>query len=246
MGGFRSLGRPWLGPLALAALSGGPLACQEFMTGSPEVTSSSAGSIYQEQSVHWSRKPRVAVMEFQNKSGIYHQTSVRRGTVVHGDPLGDGMEEQLVTALTQTGAFIVLERQALGDVMTEQDLGQTGRFRRETTAQIGELEGAELLIYGAVTEYHPSQASIDAGGGVDALSGVVGARSVPGAFGVLAEKAIAGFFDEDHVALDIRLVDASTGRIVNSTSVEAEPKDFGGEIGGVFGTTLLKGGGSYR
>ena len=223
----------------------GNLACQEFMTGSPEVTSSSAGSIYEEQNVHWSRRPRVAVMEFQNKSGIYQQTKVRRGTVTHGDPLGHGMQEQMVTALTQTGAFIVLERQALGDVMVEQDLGQTGRFKGETTAQIGELEGAEMLIYGAVTEYHPSQASIDAGGGIDAVSGVVGAKSVPGAVGVVAQKAIAGFFDQDHVALDIRIVDASSGRVLNSTSVEASPRDFGGQIGGVFGNTLLKGGGSY-
>jgi curli biogenesis system outer membrane secretion channel CsgG len=227
----------WLLPVGIA--------CQDFTTGSPKVTSSSAGTVYQEQNVHWSRRPRVAVMEFQNKSGIYHQTQVRRGTVTSGDPLGHGMEEQMVTALTQTGAFIVLERQALGDVMVEQDLGQTGRFKRETTAEIGELEGAEMLIYGAVTEYHPSQASIDAGGGIDPIAGVVGARSVPGAVGVLAEKAIAGFFDQDHVALDIRIVDATTGRIVNSTSVEATPRDFGGEIGGVFGTTLLKGGGSY-
>jgi len=221
------------------------LACQDFMTGSPKVTSSSQGSIYQEQTTHWSKRPRVAVMEFDNKSGIYNQTQVRRGTVVHGDPLGHGMKEQMVTALAQTGAFIILERQALGDVMAEQDLGQSGRFKQETANKIGELESAELLIYGAVTEYHPSQTSIDAGGGLDPISGIVGARSVPGAIGVLAQKAVAGFFDQDHVALDIRLVDATTGRVVNATSVEATPRDFGGEIGGVFGTTLFKGGGSY-
>jgi curli biogenesis system outer membrane secretion channel CsgG len=228
------------------ALAPGQLACQDFTTGSPRVTSSSQGSIYQEQSVHWSRKPRIAVMEFDNKSGVYSETRIQRDSVISGDPLGRGMKEQMVTALAQTGAFIVLERQALGDVIAEQDLGQSGRFKTGTTAQIGELEGAELLVYGAVTEYAPSQASLEGGGGIDPIAGVVGSRSMDQAVSVIAEKAITGFFEQDHVALDIRVVDANTGRIVSATSVEGKPKDFGGQVGGVFGTTLAQVGGSYN
>lgn len=62
------------------------------------------------------------------------------------DKFGDGMAEMLANALFATNRFIVLERQSLDDVLREQDLGASGRVRKETAARIGEIEGADLLI----------------------------------------------------------------------------------------------------
>ena len=67
--------------------------------------------------------------------------------------IGDGMADMLTTALVNSGRYIVLERESLDTVLTEQDLGASGRIRSDTAAAIGEIEGAELLIVAAVTEF---------------------------------------------------------------------------------------------
>lgn len=212
-------------------------ACSTMPT---RVTSTSSQTIGQGQRTWYGDKARVAVMEFDNKTGVDFQVSHSlKGTTV-GNPIGNGMKEQIVTALMQTGAFIVLERQALKDVMGEQDLGASGRMKRETAAAIGELEGAEFLLYGAVTEYLPSQASVAAGAGVDPIFGYMGASLGGPLLSILASRAAAAVMaNQDHVAIDVRLVDAKTSRVVNATSVQGNPQDFGGSFGGIFGSVLL-------
>jgi curli biogenesis system outer membrane secretion channel CsgG len=221
-------------------------ACTDFLVGSPKVTSASPHSAYQAQAVHWSKKPRIAVMEFEDKTGAGTQIRFAGGGVTASTPIGSGMKEQLVTALSQTNAFIILERQSLEDVVREQDLGQSGRLQRQTAARIGDLEGAELLVYGAVTEFEANQAGAVAGGGTGARFGRIMGGPLGEAMGIVAEKATIGFFNQDHVAIDIRLVDARTGRIVGATSVQGNPRDLGGVGGGIFGTTLLGVGGHYN
>ena len=97
-------------------------------------------------------KARVAVSRFNDKSAKGNYTG----------QIGDGMAEMLSNALFSTNRFIVLERQALGDVIKEQDLGAAGRVRQDTAAPVGELEGADLLIQGTITEFEPG--SSGAGG----------------------------------------------------------------------------------
>ena len=63
------------------------------------------------------------------------------------------MADMLSTALFHSNRYIVLERQQVSDVLREQDLGAAGRIKKGTEAPIGEIEGAELLITGAVTEF---------------------------------------------------------------------------------------------
>lgn len=229
----------WLG-IAAVFIMGGCASSIPHKSIPTNVTSSPPTTIGDVQRTWYGEKARVAVMEFDNKTGVDFQVShSMKGTTV-GNPVGQGMKEQLVTALMQTGAFIVLERQALEDVMREQDIGASGRIKRETAAAIGEIEGAEFLIYGAVTEYTPSQASLSAGVGVDPLFGAMGAGPGASLFGILAKRAaVAAFANQDHVAIDIRLVDAKTGRVVNATSVEGSPQDLGGSLGGIFGSVLL-------
>lgn len=163
-------------------------------------------------------KARVAVSRFTDKTGKGWYTS----------SIGNGMADQLTTALFNSNRFIVLERDTLGDVMSEQDLGASGRIRRDTAAAIGQIEGAELLIVGAVTEFMGN-----ASGGGGGLGGVA-----PGIFG-----AIAGGFRKAHMAIDIRVIDARTSRILLATSVEGEASDvsLGGLLGGFGGGGALAG-----
>ncbi len=139
------------------------------------------------------------------------------------------MADQLTTALMSTGRYIVLERQALNHVLAEQDLGASGRIRQDTAAPIGEIEGAELLIVGAVTEFEGNAGG--AGGGL-------------GGFGKGIFGAIAGGVKKAHMAIDVRVIDARTSRVLAATSVEGEATDvnLGGLIGGYGGAGGLAAG----
>ena len=162
-------------------------------------------------------KARVAVTKFFDKSAKGKTTG----------QIGDGMAEMLANALFATNRFIVLERQSLGDVLQEQDLGASGRVRAETAARIGEIEGADLLIQGTITEFEPGSAG--AGGGIGGL--------LPGVIG-----GILGGIRTSHVAMVVKVIDAKTSRILASEQVEGKATDIGGLAGigggglaGVFG-----------
>ncbi|MCB1864732.1 MAG: peptidoglycan-binding protein [Chromatiales bacterium] len=163
-------------------------------------------------------KARIAVAQFKDKTGKGWWTG----------SIGNGMADQLTTALFNSNRYIVLERQALEHVLTEQDLGASGRIRQDTAAPIGQIEGAELLIVAAVTEFEGNAGG--AGGGVGGGGG--------GIFG-----AIAGGIKRAHMAIDLRVIDAKTSRILAATSVEGKSTDFnvGGALGGYGGGGALVG-----
>jgi len=136
-------------------------------------------------------KLRVAVTKFENK--VKNQW---------WDPswnIGEGLAEMLTTELFKTGRVIVLERGAISDVVGEQELGQTGLVRQETAAQTGQMIGAQVVVRGAITEFSPQ------------VKGAKGGISTPiFGGGVSTESA--------YVALDIRLIDASTGQVIASSN----------------------------
>jgi curli biogenesis system outer membrane secretion channel CsgG len=77
-------------------------------------------------------KARIAVADFEDKMSSSGQYRAEYGR---------GMADMLATALFNTNRYIVLERQKLTYVLAEQDLGASGRIKRETAAPIGELDG---------------------------------------------------------------------------------------------------------
>jgi curli biogenesis system outer membrane secretion channel CsgG len=166
-------------------------------------------------------KARIAVARFENKTADSQNW--------YSPSIGDGMADMLTTALVNSGRYIVLERENLDTVLTEQDLGASGRIRSDTAAAIGEIEGAELLIVAAVTEFD---------GNSGGTSGSIGGGRLGRAFG-----ALAGGSRSAHMAIDLRVVDATTSRVLAATSVEGEAKDFnlGGALGGYTGNYALGG-----
>lgn len=154
---------------------------------------------------------RIAVADFQDK--------MKRNRY-YANEYGSGMKDMLTTALFNTNRYIVLERDHVDSVLEEQDFGASGRVKQETASAIGEIEGAELLVVAAVTGFDP--AVTGAGAKVGSAFG-----------GVLGDLAggIAGGFSQSSIAIDVRIVDARTSRVVAATSVESKASKFGG--GGV-------------
>ena len=162
-------------------------------------------------------KARLAVADFEDKMSSTGQYRAEYGR---------GMADMLATALFNTNRYIVLERQKLSYVIAEQDLGASGRVKRQSAAAIGELEGAELLVVASVTGFDPGVSGGGANLGV--LGSLFGGRagSVSSALG-----SIAGGVRTAHIAIDLRLVDTKTGRVVAANSVEGSASDYSGSLG---------------
>jgi len=137
--------------------------------------------------------------------------------------VGTAMTEQLTTALINTGRFIVLERKALDEVLGEQDLGATGRVNPETAAAKGRVIGAEWLVKAAITEYTEKKSR--SGGGI-----------------VVRGIALGGSKQEAFVAMDVRIVDAATGEVVDSVRADGRARSSGVLAGASIGGVVLAGG----
>ncbi len=163
-------------------------------------------------------KKRIAVLEFENK--------VSKRWWDRSWNIEEGLTEMLITELMKTNRFIVVERGALNEVISEQDLGASGRVRQETAARVGEILGAQVLIKGAITEF------------IEKESGGAGGIIVSGI-------GIGGKTNTGHVAMDMRLIDATTGQILQSERAEGKITSSG--IGGIaFFSGVAFGGTSYK
>ncbi|MEW6416814.1 MAG: CsgG/HfaB family protein [Nitrospirota bacterium] len=151
---------------------------------------------------YYGPKKRVAVTRFENKvTGVYGNWK-----------LGEGFAEMLTTELMKTGRFIVVERQVLQDVIGEQELGQTGLVKQESAAKVGELLGAQIILRGVVSEFDMAESG--GGGGI----GIAGFR-----LGVKTSSA--------HVAVDIRLIDTTTGQVLYSHNATGHAEASGVGVG---------------
>ena len=167
--------------LALSTLAALLTGC--YTTSAKVIDSGGGQSISQAQAAPYNGpQKRIAVSDFDVRSG---QDSRE---------IGSGMSTMLTNALFNTGRFIVLEREDLGEVTKEQDLAASDRFKKQTAAPKGQLEGAELLIRGSIIQFEPNCK----GGSAILVSG-----------------------KEACMAINLRIVDAATGRVVNATTVEA-------------------------
>jgi curli biogenesis system outer membrane secretion channel CsgG len=112
---------------------------------------------------------------------------------------GEGLEQRLglripdvlITSLVQAGRFDVVERDRLDLVMSEQNLATTGRVDPATAARVGRILGAELVVFGLVT-------------------------------GATEQKIDKFSYDlvRIEVTIDVRAVNASTGRVVISENAK--------------------------
>jgi len=226
----------WLAALpvfSLAACAGQPSPFQEFFSGQPRVTSQSQESVGQQQrDLFEGRKPRVAVIRMDNRSGVQ--------AFRNGKHVGQGMQDQLLTALGSTDAFSLVEREMLADIQKEIELNNGAGFRASTATRAGGLEGADFLVIGSVTEIQESQAA--AGGGINLL------HPSPWQIAAGAIQAGAGF-SKDHVAIDLRVVDGRTGGLVGSYSVTGGANNYeaalGSSVGSLLGAFNVNAGGHY-
>ena len=90
-------------------------------------------------------RPGVAVLPFLQGISI----GAEKETL---DALSIGLQQILITELSQNEAMRVVERSVLRELMAEQDLARDGRVDAATAAKIGKLVGARYVFTGGFND----------------------------------------------------------------------------------------------
>jgi curli biogenesis system outer membrane secretion channel CsgG len=143
-------------------------------------------------------KPSMGVAEFTNDTNASWWYS----------DVGRDLSGMLTNELAGTGKFKVVERSKLEKVLDEQDLADSGRISKSSGAKIGKLTGAQYLVFATVSAF--DQQSRGTGGGLS-FKGI----------------SLGGKKEDAYIAVDLRVVDTTTGEISYSRTIEARAASYG-------------------
>ncbi len=131
----------------------------------------------------------------------------RTGSGYHS--LGEGVSDMLTTALVKSGNFLVVERQEIEKAIQEQQFGESFMVTPETAPKMGKVIGVELMVIGSVSEFGVQESGVS--GGVSLFGGGISKRTA-------------------RAAVDVRLVNISTGEIIAAEKSEGEESSTGFSI----------------
>ncbi|MEO6259172.1 MAG: CsgG/HfaB family protein [Thermoanaerobaculia bacterium] len=149
-------------------------------------------------SVVASDRPAVGVAEFKNETSANWWRS----------DVGKDLAGMLTNELSSTGKFKIVERQKLNHVLDEQDLAESGRISRSTGAKLGKLTGARYLVFATVSAFDSQTAGT--GGGLS-FHGI----------------SVGGKKEDAYLAVDLRVVDTTTGEVEFTRTVEGRATNYG-------------------
>jgi curli biogenesis system outer membrane secretion channel CsgG len=128
--------------------------------------------------------------------------------------LGEGLAEMLITELSKSGKFQMVESTALKDLAQEIKLGETGYVNEQERVEKGGWSGADFMFRGKVTRFGSNQNKVGLGG------------FVPGSLGNLGVKLTSA-----DVRIDWRVVDVYNRRVIKTGSATASQKGGGFDVG---------------
>jgi len=151
-------------------------------------------------------KPRLGVLRFTNDTNAgWWKASI-----------GRDLQDMLISELASTKSFQVLERKEIDAVLSEQDLGASGRVSKATKAKMGKLKGAKYLVAATVSAYEEDTSGT--GGGIG-----------------IAGFSIGGKKEKAYMAVDLKIIDTTTGEIADARTVEASSSSSALSLGGHVG-----------
>ena len=166
-----------------------------------------------------SKRPTVAVMDFDYGTVAYHWW---------GDyDIGKGVADQIIDELVNDGTFRVIERKKLDTVLAEQDFAASDRADPSAAklAKIGKVLGVKYILSGSITKFGSEK------------------KGTGGSFrgvGLGIGKA------KTEVGLTVRVVDATTGEILVSAKGIGVSKKGGGFAFSKGGTSFGTGTSDFR
>lgn len=146
------------------------------------------------------RKPIVAVVEIQDLA--------RTGQAAT-------LQTMMESAIATTGKFRLMERTRMGVLTAEQGRAKAGLVTTNTPGKIGGFEGADFLVYGAITtassQRNQNMGATVMGGLANSFLGGRGNTS-PGFSTKCANSSAT-------LGIDVKITDASTGEIKYATRI---------------------------
>jgi len=150
-------------------------------------------------------KPRVAVMRFTNNTNAGWWNS----------SVGSELSDMLISELSSTEKFRVLERREVEKVVSELRFGESGLVDPSTKSKLGKIKGAQYLVMATVSAYEGGTES--KGGGISVFGIGLGAGS---------SKA--------YIAVDLKVVDVESSEVVHTRTIEATSESTHHNLSGGF------------
>jgi curli biogenesis system outer membrane secretion channel CsgG len=148
-------------------------------------------------------KPTIGVKEFKNEVAAISWWN---------SEMSQDLAGMLANELAATNKFKVVERKKLDAIMDEQDLAASGRVKKNNkAAKTGELTGAQYMVFATVSAFDSK--SRGTGGGLS-FKGI----------------SVGGKKEDAYMAIDLRVVDTTTGEVEFVRTVEARATSYG--VGG--------------
>ena len=148
------------------------------------------------------QKKRVAILSFDDAAV---EASAARALGTSQD-VGAFLAEVVVNELLKGATYSIIERQAVDQVLKEQNFSNSNRVDPKTAAAIGRLLGVEAIVMGSVTQFGVEESAV----AVDS-----------GSLGRLTRGVLAGgkrVNSTAMVGMTARMVDSSTGEILTAVS----------------------------
>ena len=143
-------------------------------------------------------RPTVSVPDFRN--------TVTQPVWWWQGPVAADLSAALANELQSTGQLQVVERRQVKEVLSEQEMAELGLVRKNgNAARKGQMTGARYIVLGTLTSYDTN----------------VESKSSGNSFGLLGfGKQNRQQETKDYVAIDVRVVDSTTGEIIGTRTVE--------------------------
>jgi curli biogenesis system outer membrane secretion channel CsgG len=151
-------------------------------------------------------KPSIAVMRFTNNTRAPWWSNSTAAE----------LQDMLINELASTKAFRIMERKELKSAISEQQLSESGMVESSSKVKLGKLKGAQFLISATISAFEESTEG--SGGGLH-YRGY--------SFGGDKKKA--------YIAVDLKVIDAETGEIIDTRTVEASSTSGGMKVSGPSG-----------
>ncbi len=181
-------------------------------------------SIAQQLSLAPTAKPRIFVAGILDKTNANQALTTQLPAGSQPAAMLGGIRDMLTTGLFESERFIVLEREMLSDVILEQSLAESANFNPKTQLPAKQLEGAEWMLVGAITEFDAEQKGGDG-------------FPIPIPLGSFKNWGIMKLnYRRSQITLTLRLIEIATGRVLFSNAVQGHSNRWGINLAGILST----------
>jgi curli biogenesis system outer membrane secretion channel CsgG len=141
-------------------------------------------------------KPVLAVLKFQDETGA----------MPFQGGIGRVVTNMLASEIAARDVFTVVERRKLYAMIEEQNLAESGLLKPGDGAKIGQLTGAQYLVMGTITAFEPdSETKVSSG--------------------LFRRTRIEQTNHGSYLAVDLRVVDTTTGHVSYARTIEGHTTD---------------------